>query len=222
MPAPVIFDLDGTLIDSMPDVRRSLNATLAGIGLRPLTMPEVRSTIGHGATTMLREAVELAGGNAALADIGALVRRYLDFYATEPVALTTLYPGTREMLEHLRSAGNPLGICSNKPSIMVDKVLAALGLSNFFCGITGGDDVARSKPHADHIFETLRRMDAPAEGAVMVGDSITDLTAARNADIAVVVVAFGYGAGDGSAEAADAVIGHFDQLPAVLERLQRR
>jgi phosphoglycolate phosphatase len=216
----VIFDLDGTLIDSMPDVRRSLNATLAESGLRALSMEEVRTTIGHGAKAMLREAVVLAGGSADEDRVAAMVRRYLEFYAAEPVALTTLYPGTLDMLKRLRDDGAILGICSNKPSLMVGKVLAGLGLEAYFAGITGGDDVARSKPHADHIFETLCRMGAAAPGAVMVGDSITDLTAARNAGIPVVVVSFGYGAGDGAVEAADAVIDHFDQLASVLDRLR--
>ncbi len=219
LPAAIIFDLDGTLIDSMPDVRRALNVTLAEDGRPPLTLEQVRLLVGHGARPMIEGALRLTGGLATDADIDGFRARYLAHYAADPVACTEVYPGVRQVLDDLRAAGVVLGICSNKPSIMVGKVLDALGMVPLFAGITGGDDVERGKPHADHLRETLRRMRVGAERVVMVGDSGTDVAAARNAGMPVVVVEFGYCERPATQLGADAVIGHFDQLLPVLARL---
>jgi phosphoglycolate phosphatase len=219
LPEAVIFDLDGTLIDSMPDVRRAMNLTLAEDGRPPLGMDQVKTLVGHGARPMIEGALRLTGGLGPDADIDGFRRRYLAHYAADPVACTVVYPGVRRMLERLRAEGLVLGICSNKPSLMVDKVLAALDLAPLFAGVTGGDDVERGKPHADHILETLRRMRVTGGTAVMVGDSGTDVAAARNAGIPVVAVEFGYAECPPGQLGADALIGHFDQLPGVLARL---
>jgi phosphoglycolate phosphatase len=219
LPAAIIFDLDGTLIHSMPDVRRALNVTLAEEGRPPLTLDDVRGLVGHGARPMIEGALRLTGGLAPDADIDGFRRRYLAHYAADPIACTTVYPGARQALADLRTAGCVLGICSNKPSVMVTKVLAALELDHLFAGTTGGDDVERGKPHADHLVETLRRMCVGGESVVMVGDSATDVAAARNAGMPVVAVTFGYCERPADQLGADAVIGHFDQLLATLARL---
>ena len=219
LPPAVVFDLDGTLVDSLPDVCRALNVLMGELGRRDLSLEEVRGTVGHGAGYMMRRCLELTGG--AQIDPAPLIQRYLVHYASDPVACTQVFPGAREALTALRSAGCVLGICSNKPSMMVDKVLRALDLDRLFAGITGGGDVARGKPHADHLFETLRRMgfdDHAAPRTVMVGDSATDVAAARNAGMPVVVVDFGYAERPVGELGADAVIGHFDQLLPALAR----
>ena len=222
LPPAVVFDLDGTLVDSLPDVRRALNVLMAELGRRMLSLDEVRGTVGHGAGYMMAECLALTGGTGTDEDLAPLIRRYLDHYAADPVACTVVYPGVREALATLHAEGCVLGICSNKPSVMVGKVLQALDMDRLFAGTTGGDDVAKGKPHADHLLETLRRMGlAPSLAArtVMVGDSGTDVAAARNAGMPVVVVDFGYAERPADQLGADAVISHFDQLLPVLARL---
>lgn len=221
LPGAVVFDLDGTLVDSMPDVRRALNLTLAEEGLPPLALEQVRPLVGHGARPMIEGVLRLSGAAAGQVDFDGFRARYLAHYAAEPVACTTMFDGARNALSALFDAGIRLGICSNKPSLLVDKVLAGLDLAQLFAGVTGGDDVTRPKPHADHLLETLRRMGCSATDAVMVGDSGTDVAAAHNARIPVVAVSFGYCERPADQLGADVVIGHFHQLLPALRALGR-
>lgn len=219
MKAAIIFDLDGTLIDSMPDVQRCLNLMLADHGLRGLSMEELRATIGHGAAFMIHKAVETVGGNPSSLSLEECRQRYLTYYRAEPVKATRLFEGVLEVLAHFQARGVPMGICSNKPSVMVHAVLESLELTPYFQGITGGDDVPAGKPHPDHLLETLRRMGLPGHGAVMVGDSRADVEAARNAEMPSVVVSFGYSEEPVESLGADAVIDHMACLPTCLDEL---
>jgi phosphoglycolate phosphatase len=218
----VIFDLDGTLIDSLPDVRHALNRLLAAKGRRQLGRDEVATTIGHGARAMIAEAFALAGGpGPEPGHLPALVEEYLGYYKADPVRDTVLFPGALAVLQSLRADGVRLGICSNKPDVMVELVLDRLGIAHLFDGVTGGQSVPQPKPHASHLTETMRRMGAEGLPAVMVGDSDTDVAAARNAGLPVVAVEFGYARGPVAELGADAVISGFAELPSVIARLLR-
>ena len=222
----VVFDLDGTLIDSVPDVRNALNAMLAGRGRRPLAADEVSLMVGEGARVMIERALAATGGvesypatGGEVADTDAVLAEYLAAYSAHPVIDTVIYPGAVAALARLAEAGHLLGICTNKPEAITRLVLDGLGLTRFFAAIVGGDTLAFRKPDPRHVMVTLERMGAHGP-AIYVGDSETDVAAARGAGLPVVAVSFGYSKGGIEALGADRVIDHFDQLDAALTELR--
>ena len=216
----VLFDLDGTLINSAPDVGAAVNRLLDTEGRRPLAGHELRTMIGFGAEDMLSMAFAATGDSLADEDsVHDAVKRYRGFYKKSPAELTTVYPGVREVLAELAETGVKLGICSNKPHELVELVLTELGMVRIFNAITGGDNVPHRKPDGRHIHLTLEMMGAAGMSAAMVGDSETDVAASRNAGLPVVAVDYGYSHGPAGELDADALIGHFADLPATLGRL---
>jgi len=211
----VIFDLDGTLIDSVPDVRNALNVMLEARDRRALTLDEVRMMVGEGARVMLERAFAATGGldsglDDALAD-------YLAAYSARPVVDTIVYPGAVQALHRLAAGGARLGICTNKPEGVTGLVLEALGLTPLFAAVVGGDTLPFRKPDGRHLTETLARMGGGS--AAYVGDSETDVAAARDAGLPVIAVAFGYSKDGVESLGADRVIAHFDQIDQALTDL---
>ncbi|MBF0589009.1 MAG: HAD hydrolase-like protein [Magnetococcales bacterium] len=220
----VVFDLDGTLIDSLPDVLVAINRLLSSDGGRaPLTLPKLRTMVGHGAAPMIEMAYRATGSPLPDdATLQAAVTRYLEFYKSDPASHTIVYPGVPETLTALKSEGILLGICTNKPFLMTNLVLEALNLAHHFCGLTGGDNVPNPKPDADHINRTMTLMNCVSRCAVMVGDSGVDCAAGRNAGLPVVGVTYGYHLEKSPAALdADRIIDHFSQLPDALSALVR-
>ncbi|HSV29895.1 MAG TPA: phosphoglycolate phosphatase [Candidatus Omnitrophota bacterium] len=216
MARAVVFDLDGTLIDSAPDVAHALNRLLAEEGRRQLALPEVQELVGEGAGALIERAFAATGAPAA--EVPPLVARYLAFYRQAPADHTVVYDGVRDELARLRAAGVKVGICTNKPHAMTLVVLDALGLAPMFDAVLGGD-FPRRKPDGEHIRETLRLMAAEGASAVYVGDSITDVRAARDAGLPVVAVDWGYARMPVERLGADRLISHYRELPAMLEEL---
>ncbi|KIL97714.1 Phosphoglycolate phosphatase [Paramagnetospirillum magnetotacticum MS-1] len=219
MALAVVFDLDGTLIDSAPDVRAALNRLLAEEGRPQLTLPQVQELVGEGARPLIERAWAATGESAAADAVSGLIERYLGHYRAHPADHTHIYDGVVALLEGLRAQGALLGICTNKPSGMTGIVLDALDLTRHFRAVVGGDH-PRRKPDGDHILETLRRMDAKPEDAVYVGDSITDVQAARHAGIPVVAVDWGYARMPVEKLRADRLISHFRDLTAAIGELR--
>ena len=220
----IVFDLDGTLIDSVPDVCAAINRALAAAGHGAVTLDAARGMVGWGARVMLEKAVAaVAPGTAALPDdaMARLLESYLSFYREEPAARTVIYPGVIDVLEELSAAGLLMGICTNKPHGMTTVVLDALDMTRFFKGIAGADAVPFRKPDARHVQHTIGLMGATGRSAVMVGDSETDMAAGRNAGLPVIAVTYGYAHGAVDDLDADIRIDRFDALPAALERLCR-
>lgn len=212
----IIFDLDGTLIDSIHDVTAALNRLMAEIGRRALEVEEVKLLVGEGAVVLVEGAFAVTGGAAE--DIGAMVDRYRRHYAAHPADRTIVFPGAVAAIERLAAAGHILGICTNKPDELTGLVLDALGLARHFAAILGGD-YPRRKPDGEHIRETLRRAGAEGRRAVMIGDSVTDIAAARDAGIPVILVGFGYGGDALEGLGADRVISGFDGLDDAITAL---
>jgi phosphoglycolate phosphatase len=216
----LVFDLDGTLIDSVPDVAVALNKVLAAAGRDQLTLDQVRGFVGHGAWAMLDGVFALTGEALGSTDaIDDAVADYLGHYRAEPAGLTEIYPGVVEVLEKLSGGDIKMGICSNKPYEMVVVVLAALGLDKYFCGCTGGDNVAHQKPDGRHLSETLGEMDAAGARTIYVGDSQTDVDAGLDAGLPVVAVTYGYHQFDPNAAKPDVFIDNFSALPETLLRM---
>jgi len=218
MPGALVFDLDGTLIDSAADVRTALNALLVEEGRPPLSLDQVRALIGEGATVLIERAFAATGAPAAPAAVRGLVDRYLDHYRAAPADHTLVYDGVTDLLSGLRAEGWRLGVCTNKPQALSELVLATLGLAPFFDAVVGGDR-PRRKPDGEHVRETLRQMGAAGWPAVYVGDSATDVAAARDAGLPIVAISWGYAQMDPRALGADRLIDHYRDLPATLSDL---
>jgi phosphoglycolate phosphatase len=216
-PAAIVFDLDGTLVDSLPDMLRAMNCLLADLGRSAARPDQIRGWVGDGARVLVERGLEATGG---LPDqsVSELVARYIGHYQGHAAHETRLYPGVRETLEGLKAAGHKLAVCTNKPYALSVEVLDALNLSDLFEAVLGGDSVAVKKPDPGHLRATLAAMGASAERALMVGDSGNDVAAARGAGVPVVAVSFGYARIDPRQLGADEVIDDFTQLPVVAAR----
>lgn len=214
----VVFDLDGTLIDSAPDIARAVDDTLAQFGRPPVGVERVRGMIGDGATMLLKRALQATGGEpaepAALDDV---LRRFLDIYFEQSAEPSCLYPGVTGTLEALDAAGVRLGLCTNKPERITRKLLDLLGIAPLFAAVAGGDTLPYKKPDGRHLAWVIDRLGGGS--AAMVGDNANDVKAARGAGVPVVAVSFGYPRMPLEELGADIVIDRFDELPGALRRL---
>ena len=218
----IVFDLDGTLIDSAPDLAEALNRVLAENGLPAVPPDSVRHMVGEGAARMIARGFAAAGRPLPDPPPEALRQRFLVHYADCMTDSTRPWPGVAAALERLAADGRRMAVCTNKPEAMSHAVLDRLGLAGFFRAVLGGDSLEVRKPDPRHLTETVRRAGGTAERAAMVGDSAADVDAARAAGVPVVAVTFGYTRVAPGALGADALIGHFDELVPALERLARR
>lgn len=215
----VLFDLDGTLIETAPDLCAALNHTLAQAGRDGVQLDQVRHMIGDGARVMLRLGLEATGQTPTDAEIeqwfDVLLEHYWDHVADGSYA----FPGVLAALDGLRAAGLKLAVCTNKPHALSNRLFEQLEMAHLFDAVLGGDSLAVRKPHAGHILGTLEAIGVQAGRAVMIGDSANDLNAARNAGLPVVLVTFGYTTTPVQELGADALIDHFDQLLPALSGL---
>lgn len=215
-----IFDLDGTLVDSAPDIVDAANRALADVGLGEIGLKAGRDMIGGGARGLVRQAVLAAGGNDGDdAFVDRAFERFMIHYGAGSVSKSVLYPGVRETLEKLGSLGIPMGVCTNKPHGISLAVLEGLDLMRHFRAVVGGDALPERKPAAGHLRETIARTEPATKSAIMIGDSATDVAAARNANVPVIVVSYGYTKTPAAALGADAVIDRMADLPDAMDRL---
>lgn len=216
LPAHVVFDLDGTLVDTAPDLAGALNHTLNHAGRPPVSVDEVRHMVGLGAARLIERGMEATGGLPDAEGRAALLQVFLDHYGRNLSVESRPFPNAVATLEALAAAGVGLAVCTNKPEAMARRLLADLELDRLLPVILGGDTLPVKKPDAAHLLTTLTRMGGSPASAVMVGDSETDLAAARNAGVPVVLVSFGYTVIPAADLGADAVIDDFADLLAVL------
>ncbi|MEW6593813.1 MAG: HAD-IA family hydrolase [Thermodesulfobacteriota bacterium] len=210
----VIFDLDGTLVDSVPDITRALNKVLhATEPHRRVTESETKLMVGDGARTTIERAMVLCGF-----DSSESADAYLDAYLKElaDVRLTKLFPGVWESLNELRAEGHLLAICTNKVRSATDCVLSALGITDFFGLIVACDETLKPKPDPGHVRQILDHFAIIPQNAVYVGDSAHDMAAARGAGVVSVALSFGYSAVPARDLGADYVIDDFARLPALV------
>lgn len=215
----VVFDLDGTLIDTAPDLHAHLVEVLHELGRPALPLAEVRPMIGDGARVLLQRGLEASGGIPDGVDLEALFGTFLGRYTALPHRYGVVFEGVVAVLEQLRAGGSALGICTNKPQAASLALLQAAGLEGFFDVVIGGDVLPVRKPDAGHIAGVLERLGTTGGRAVMVGDSRNDLAAARATGIPCVLVSFGYTATPAAELGADLVIDHFAELPQALAGL---
>lgn len=215
----IVFDLDGTLADTARDLIPALNRTIAIAGVPAVAPADIRAVLGHGARVMIERAFAMSGAKLAVDVHDALYRRFLVDYEENIAVNTVLFDEAGETLESLANAGFPLAVCTNKPAAMARLLLDRLGIARRFAAITGGDSFAFKKPDPRHLIETVRLAGAAPARAVMVGDSLADIRAARQAGIPVIAVDFGYSDGPMATLAPDAVISRFSQLPKAIATL---
>lgn len=191
-PAAVLFDLDGTLIDSAPGVAWSLNKALDAEGRAPLTVERVKELVGKGAVHLIADALDDEGGSDDPDQATRLKDAFLQIYSENPVQDTAVFPGVMDMLESLQARGIPMALCTNKPDITTRPVLQAFDFERFFPVVLCGDVAKYKKPDGRHVLETAALINADPVRAVMVGDSENDIYAAHDAGVASVCVTFGY------------------------------
>ncbi len=190
----VIFDLDGTLVDSAADIAFAVNAALAGEGLAPVGRAEAVGLIGGGGRKAVERAFALRAGPGDAAALDRGERAFFEAYLDDRRAVEgRLYPGVAETLDRIARAGPMLGVCTNKPLPAAERTLAALGLKTRFGALVGGDCTPFRKPDPRHLLACLERLGARPAASVMVGDSLPDEDAASGAGAAFVGVSFGYG-----------------------------
>jgi phosphoglycolate phosphatase len=204
----VLFDLDGTLIHSLPDLTAAVNYILAEEGRAPLGEAEVGPMVGDGAHTLVERAFAARGGMPGT-DPAVLLARFLAFYEAHATVLTRPFPHVVDTLIRLKDKGVALAVCTNKPTAATHEILKALGLDGYFAVVVGGDDTPALKPNPAHVDTVLDRLGIAREEAVMVGDSINDVLAAKGAHVACIVVSFGYSRTPVSELGADLVIDDF-------------
>ncbi len=216
-----LFDLDGTLVDSAPDLAAALDDALLSAGRAPLGLVQVRDYIGHGAARLVHRALTAATeGDADQALFEPVYADFLSNYATRVFDRSSVYPGVAETLGVLREQGWTLACITNKPARFTAPLLAAAGLDRHFAVTVSGDTLATSKPHPGPLLHAAERCGAVPARSVMVGDSLTDLNAAARAGMAAVAVDYGYAGGvDLAAHGARAVISAMSELPSVLNSI---
>ena len=216
---PRLFDLDGTLIDSVPDVRASLNDVFVSKGYPALSDERVKSLVGNGARVMIATLLHDIEISVTDEDLNAFLADFLSTYAANPCRHSTVYPGVIDVLKILKNDGWPMAICTNKPAATTKPVLQSLGLETFFPVIACPDHVTHRKPDGRHLHETLAMMGEPAANALMIGDSENDIFAANDAGIKSVCVTYGYCHVPFETLEVDAFIDRFSDLPAAISQI---
>jgi len=217
MTRSAIFDLDGTLAHTAPDLVGAANDLMAEQGLPPIDVSIAEKTAGFGAKALIRAAFDNANETYDDARVDALFQPFLDRYAARIADTSHLYEGTEAVLDELAQDGWLLGICTNKPEGLALELMKELGALERFGALLGADTLPVRKPNPEHLFQTITRIGGNPTQAVMIGDTDTDLKTARAAEIPCILTSFGYSHIPVARLKPDAIVDHFSQIPAALE-----
>ena len=209
----LVFDLDGTLVDSAPDIAAAVNAMFAELGLPEVDLGSIRRMIGDGTPMLLERALRHVQSARNAAD---LMPRFMRHYGENAVRLSTLYPEVAGTLATLRAAGCRLGVGTNKPIGPTRAVLAAFRLDGLVEAVVGGDSMPQRKPQPEPLLEVIRALGGTPAEAVLIGDSAVDLACADAAGVPAIIIPSGYGM---TPPQASITAARFADLPAVLVRL---
>ena len=213
----VAFDLDGTLVDTAPDLLGALNVVLAEQGMAPAPMSAIRQLVGHGLRGMLARAYAMAGRPITDEGLAELRPRIVEIYETRISEESEPFPGCLDALAALRARGAKLAVCTNKPSGLARQLLDDLDMTRFFDAIVGGDTLPVQKPNAEPLLAAIERAGGDRTRAVLVGDASPDTGAAKAADVPCVVCTFGYNDKPAAELGGDVIIDHFDALVGAIE-----
>lgn len=219
----VVFDLDGTLIDTAADLVAGLNHAIAQKGLEPVTYEDLTHLVGHGAKAMIERTYSLRQKELTDEDLRSQLETFIAYYSDTMPGLSKPYPGVLAAMDALSAQGFKLAVCTNKMEALARKLLDTLDLTARFAAITGGDTFAVRKPNAEHLLSTIAMADADPTQAIMIGDSLNDILVARNASIPSIGVPFGYSDVPIEDLNPTQVIHHFDELnPELVYKLLRQ
>jgi phosphoglycolate phosphatase len=218
-PKAVVFDLDGTLIESLPDIQLATNRTLGDFGLDPLDDKTTRGFVGKGSRHLLTQALLHYGKIPEDEEIDYAYVRFLHHYGLAPNEAGYVFPGVADTLRALADAGHELAVCTNKPHAPTIQVMDAYGIGHFFNVIVGGDDVVNRKPHPDHLLETTRRLNMDKADVVFVGDSENDIQASVAADIRSVLLTYGYSSLPHDSLGADVIVDTFPEVIGAIDSI---
>lgn len=217
----LVFDLDGTLVDTAPDLAASTSHVLARYGLPAVDASEIREFVGHGALAMIRGALFAHGRTLDDDTLMDLFEVFITHYAANIAVSSRPYPGVIPALEMFAASGARLAVCTNKIEAHARLLLDELDMTRHFSAITGRDSLGASKPDPRHLTGTIALARGEAARAVMIGDSETDIATAKAARIPVVAVDFGYSVDPVATFTPDAIISHYDELEAAVRRFTR-
>lgn len=219
-PRAVIFDLDGTLVDSAPDIAEAINVGFAPLGIAPFSVDAVKSLIGGGAAVAIKRAVNQLGVTLPPDAEAGVLERFLAAYARVSADGRGLYPGALDLLRRLRDEGRHLALCTNKAEHITHITIEALGIAGYFGAVVAARDDLPKKPDPAMLLKALAPFDVSPEDAIMIGDSHADIDAAKAAGCRSIAVSYGYAPTPASELGASAVVDGLADIPAVLARLR--
>ena len=218
-PRTVVFDLDGTLVDTAPDLINALNFVLAQEGLPPVPMHSARTMIGAGARKLIERGVEQDGRNVSLDELARLTEAFIGHYAEHIADASRPFDGLEAALDDLESRGFRLAVCTNKLEWLSKRLLDRLNLSSRFAAICGADTFGIAKPDPAILRQTVARAGGELASTIMVGDAGPDVGVARRAGVPVIGVSFGYTEVPILDLKPDRVIDHMRELRGAIEEL---
>jgi phosphoglycolate phosphatase len=210
--AAIIFDLDGTLVDTAPDLLRATNHIMARHGAAPVEAEVIRAAVGRGARQMIEAALASHGVTPGAGELNLYVEEFIAYYGEHIAVESRPFPGLIPALAALTRRGARLGVCTNKREGLARRLLAELELDHCFSAVLGGDSLPVRKPHPRHVLGAIEAVGGLRDAAVMVGDSVADIEAAKAASVPVIAVSFGYSPEPVDGLGADRVIGAFSEL----------
>ena len=216
----LIFDLDGTLADTAPDLLGATNAVLAARGRPKLDLDHLRHMVGFGAVALITQAMEASGAPVAEGDMPGLIEIFLEYYRGHIADGTRLFPDVAETLAALKQQGALLGVLTNKPQELTDLLLPQLGLSEMFAAVYGAGRKPYTKPDPRIFHDVAADLGGTAGTAVMIGDSVTDLNTARAAAAPCILMSYGFTPVPAAELGADIVLDEFRLLPQALRSLK--
>jgi phosphoglycolate phosphatase len=218
-PVTIVFDLDGTLVESAPDLLEALTVTLLEEGVEPIPYDQARGLIGAGARALVQRGLDAANHPVTKERLDALHAFFLEHYSAHIADKTRAYAGCEDALDRLKASGAKLAVCTNKIESLARQLLDALNLTSRFDAIVGGDTFGVSKPDPAPLLGAIERAGGDPLRAVMVGDSSTDVDAAKNAGVPVIVATFGYTETSARDLGGDRLMDHFDELEKLVGEL---
>ncbi|MGH1352559.1 MAG: phosphoglycolate phosphatase [Methyloligellaceae bacterium] len=214
--ASIVFDLDGTLVESAPDLLGATNHVMQHISCPEVGLDIIRPIVSNGAKAMMFAAASAGDRHLSDEELQDLNALFLEYYSNNAAVNSYPYEGVVGMLKMIRDAGGKLGICTNKNEMLAHRVLEGLNLHDYFDAIIGRDTLGVHKPHPEHLLGTIGKIGGNAKKAIMIGDSAPDIQAAKAAGIPVVAVSFGYTEIPVQELSPDAIINSYEELPEVL------
>ena len=215
----VIFDLDGTLIDSLPDIRASLNSVLTDNGYQSISAAVVKNMIGGGSEVLLKKAFRHVGATMDHTTLASHVRLFASHYERNPTSQTKIFPGAVSALQTLSAKGLKMGVCTNKPHAIAHTILQSLGLDKYFPVCIGKGKLPHHKPDYRHYNCVATELNVLPKDTLYVGDSEMDVKTARNAGVPVILVSHGYSQKPAAALGGDLLINHFSEMPNAVDKL---